>query len=288
MDEPGFISNMRIAILGLGLMGGSLALALKGRCKELIGVDHDPDVLALALEKKAVDRAFTSAAEALSEADLLVLATPVRTILSLLGSLPEPPPQGLIVIDLGSTKTEIVAAMQALPERFDPIGGHPMCGKETSSLAAADAAIYLQAPFALTPLHRTSERAKAAALDLVNTIGARPIWLNPQTHDYWVAASSQLPYLLSNALSAVTPDDVAPLIGPGFVSTSRVGATSPDMMLDALLTNRQNALIALRGLRARIDQMENALNCEDGPKLTKLLKTGAQNRRRLLELAGRG
>ncbi|MDV7397364.1 prephenate dehydrogenase/arogenate dehydrogenase family protein, partial [Arthrospira platensis SPKY1] len=116
-------------------------------------------------------------------------------------------------LDLCSTKTEILAAMDRLPANFDPIGGHPMCGKETSGLENADPAIYREAPFAIVPLERTSPAALALTGELIQTIGARPLLLDPATHDAWTAATSHFPYLLTAALVLSTPPDAAPLIG---------------------------------------------------------------------------
>src|SRR4051812_29852523 len=125
MDEPGFtgLSAAQVAIVGLGLMGGSLALALRGHCRELLGVDVDPDTLDYARRHAVVDRVVELNAAA--EADLLILAVPVRSIVALLARLPArsfagPP---VVVLDLGSTKSEIAGAMQALSPGYDPIGG---------------------------------------------------------------------------------------------------------------------------------------------------------------------
>jgi prephenate dehydrogenase len=167
MKEPAFtrsdlLSSTRVAIMGLGLMGGSLALALRGRCAELLGIDPDPDALALALELGAADRVSANPAELLPEADVIILAAPVLAILSLLQALPDLHPGSPIVLDLGSTKREIVQAMEALPVRFDPLGAHPMCGKETNTLRSAEASLFAGRPFAFTPLARTSATCPAA------------------------------------------------------------------------------------------------------------------------------
>jgi prephenate dehydrogenase len=296
-DFAGALKNTRVAVAGLGLMGGSLALALRGHCRELIGLDRDPRTLTLALERGVVDRAGLLDGRArpdwsqvdpgrlLPEADLVILATPVNTILRLLMDLPDMHPGSPVVLDLGSTKTEIVRAMQNLPERFDPIGGHPMCGKEKSSLDAAEARIYSGAPFALAVLPRTTPRARVLAEDLVNAVGAHPLWIEPERHDAWVAATSHLPYLVANALAASTPFNVAELIGPGFRSTTRVAGTSSDMMLDVLTTNRDNILEALGRFRTHLDALETLLVESNLPELQARLDGGSDAYRRLVEAA---
>jgi prephenate dehydrogenase len=273
--EPPFFGCDRLAILGLGLMGGSLAMALRGHCAGLLGIDPDPAAVQLALEKGVVGRAATDPAELLAEAEVIILAAPVNTILELLQILPELHPGPAVVLDLGSTKSRIVEAMEKLPERFDPIGGHPMCGKERSGLANADPALFRGAPFAFTPLARTRPGARKFASTLAQALGANPLWLDPATHDRWVAATSHLPYLVSNALAACTPLEAAPLVGSGFRSATRLAPTSASMMLDILMTNRENVLAALGSFRQQLAQVESLLTACDYPALQEILETGA-------------
>ncbi len=202
-DEDGFfLSRSRIVIIGLGLMGGSLALALKGRCAEVYGIDSDQATLELARRQNIVDRADSDPARLLPGADMVILAAPVPMILNLLEQLPAFMPDPCVVLDLGSTKRLIVEAMSRLPDRFTPIGGHPLCGKEKLSLANAERTIYYAAPFLLTPLERTSARALSAAKQIIEAIGAKAIILDAEEHDRVLAATSHLPFLLSSALSS--------------------------------------------------------------------------------------
>lgn len=275
--EDDFLREVRVAILGLGLMGGSLALALRGRCAHLSGSDPDPGVVSLARQKHVVDQASLDPAEILPDADLVILAAPVRAILALLDELPRLHSGRAVVLDLGSTKAQIVSAMQQLPERFDPLGGHPMCGKELSSLVHAEATLYQGAPFAFTPLPRTSSRAREMANQLAYAVGAHPLWLDPSTHDVWTAATSHLPYLLANILAAATPVVAAPLAGPGFRSTTRLAASSIQMMMDTLLTNRENVLQATRRFRRQLDAVETCLAEGDEAALREMLERGLHN-----------
>ncbi|MCA9977740.1 MAG: prephenate dehydrogenase/arogenate dehydrogenase family protein, partial [Anaerolineales bacterium] len=149
MSEPDFsLAQTRVAIVGLGLMGGSLALDLRGKCAAVYGVDPDPDTQMLARTRGIVAKISGDLADILPEADLVILAAPVRVIVKLVQSLPDAHPGTAVIMDIGSTKTDIVAAMAALPPRFDPIGGHPMCGREVSSLVNAYTGMYRGAPFA--------------------------------------------------------------------------------------------------------------------------------------------
>ncbi len=295
LDPPGFtqqgppssppaidLRQARVAIVGLGLMGGSLAMALRGRCARLIGVDRDEATLDLAKRRMLVDKATDDAAQALPQANLVVLSVPVSAILSFLDELPRLHPGSAVVLDLGSTKKEITAAMARLPERFQPIGGHPMCGKEKSGLEHAEAGLFQGAPFALTVLPRTGRQAIDLATELVQTVGARPVWLDSETHDRWVASTSHLPYLVACALAATMPEEAAPLIGSGYRSTSRLAASPVSVMLDILLTNREEVLAAVERFHGMLVQMRDLL--ADGQKDEELRRRLEEINRRQVSL----
>lgn len=274
--EAGFSLALRdstVGIFGLGLMGGSLAMRLKGHCRTLIGFDSHLPTLELALSKRIIDHAeavFPSPkmGEGLGvRVDLLILAAPVPSIINILQQLPALMPYPCIVLDLGSTKQNIVQAMSALPERFDPIGGHPICGKEKLGLENADPNLYQDAPFVTTPLERTTQRAKFAVTQLISTIGARLIEMTAPDHDRIIASTSHLPFLLSSALAHSTPQEFSPLIGPGFRSASRLAGTPSHMMIGILQSNRENILNAIQNFHNSLDEIESALQNENDAQL---------------------
>lgn len=288
MRLPSSLQEAHVAVIGLGLMGGSLALALRGRCASLRGVDVDAQVCAAALQRQVVDRAAVDPAIALDGANLVILATPVHVILDLLPRLPAWLPGEALVMDLGSTKSAIVNAMQALPVRLAAVGGHPMCGKEVGGLDNADPSLYQDMVFALARLDNTPEPAAQLAQELALALGARPVWVDAQAHDRWVAATSHVPYLLSAALALATPLDTAPLVGPGFRSASRLAATPTTMMLPVLgaavggaAGNRDNVLAALGELRQGLDALQEAVQAQDWPSLQEMLRQAADKHRQL-------
>lgn len=283
MSEPDFLSSARIAILGLGLMGGSLALALKGRCQAVLAADSDPETVSTARRLEVVDQISTNLDEIVPQADLVILAAPINAILSLIENLPNLHPGTAIVLDLGSTKRQIVQKLETLPPRFDPLGGHPMCGKETSGLQHAEASIFKAATFAFTPLARTSRRARSTAEQLAAAVGSRPLWLDPDTHDRWTAATSHVPYLTAAALTLATPAETSPLAGPGFRSSTRVAATPASIMLDVLSTNRENILEGLDRFRRQLDVLEEKLSRNEIGSLELALDLGASRRRELIK-----
>ncbi len=272
MTESDFtLATSNIAIIGLGLMGGSLALGLRGKCAALFGIDPDPATRELALSQQIVDYADSDPAALLPQADMVILSAPVPAILSLLEKLPSLMPNPCIVMDLGSTKKLIVESMSCLPARFDPIGGHPICGKEKLSLANAERTLYYAAPFLLTPLERTSPRALSAANQIIEALGAKAKVLDAVEHDRILASTSHLPFLISSALSLVTPPEVAPFVGPGFKSTSRLAGTSSSMMLGVLQSNRENVLNAIHEMQTQLAQLESTLAAEDFAQLEAIL-----------------
>ena len=270
-DDDFFLARSKIAILGLGLMGGSLALGLRGKCAALYGIDSHHATLELALSQNIVDYADSDPANLLPEADLVILSAPVPAILTLLEKLPALTPNPCIVMDTGSTKRRIVESMSRLPERFDPIGGHPICGKEKLSLANAERTLYYAAPFLLTPLERTSPRALSAAHQIIEAVGAKATALDATDHDRILASTSHLPFLLSSALALATPKDAAAFIGPGYKSTSRLAGTSPSMMLGVLQSNRENVLNALSEIQEQLAEIKTALMSNDDSKLESIL-----------------
>ncbi len=253
------LSESNVAVVGLGLMGGSLAGALRGHCRHVTGVDVAAETIVLATERGLVDRATAGLAEGVRDADLVVLATPVRTILRLLDEIGPLLKPGAVLMDVGSTKAAITTKMAALPAHVVPLGAHPMCGKEQSGIAVADPVLYQGATFILTPLPRTTDTALNLGRTLAAAVGARPLVLAADRQDKLTATVSHLPYLLACALiataDATTSSDPAAweIVAGGFRDTSRVAGSDVTMMLDILLTNRSHVLHALSTC---IDQLE--------------------------------
>ena len=156
-----------------------------------------------------------------------------------------------------------------------------MCGKEKAGLVHADGKLFWDSTFALTETRRTTPALRALVSIIITIISAQPLWIDASTHDRWAAATSHLPYLVSSALAASTPSEVAPLIGPGFQSTSRLAASDITMMMDILTTNREQVLKALSHYREVLEEIEAALK-RAGDELPSLLEEARQNRDRLL------
>ena len=289
-DAPFSLARSEVAIVGLGLMGGSLALALRSAnaCRAIVGVDTDPAALEAALGRGLIDRAapFDTA----HDCDLLILATPVRTILAHLEALAEAkfyPPRQTVVLDLGSTKVQITRAMTNLPPRFEPVGGHPMCGKERGGLAEAEAALYRDKLFVLTPPGYISVRALALAYELVAAIGAHPVMLPAERHDALAALVSHLPYTVAVALmrAALSQNDpqVWQLAAAGFRDTSRLAASDLAMMTDIVLTTRAPLLEALGTYQRELAALTAAVESGDAATIRAALAPAQAKRAELFK-----
>jgi prephenate dehydrogenase len=275
------LKNARVTIVGIGLMGGSLAGALKkqGVCREVRGVARREETIQEALRRGFINEGTCDLAKGVEQADLIVLATPVRTILELIPQVGSLALAGCLLMDLGSTKARIVEAMEALPPHLQAIGSHPMCGKEASGVVAAEADLYEGATFVLTPLRRTSSEALMLAQELVEAVGARPLLMDAERHDRLVAAVSHLPYLLSVGLVA-TAEEVAAedelvweLAASGFRDASRLAASDVTMMLDILLTNCQAVGGALSRFANQLNAIAHLLETDDVQTLKAKLQT---------------
>jgi prephenate dehydrogenase len=276
-----------VAIIGLGLMGGSLALALRAArwADRLIGVDRDAAMLAAAEKAGAIDSGTTELPANVAAADVVLLATPVRTILRLLPEVGRHARPGTLIMDLGSTKQRICRAMTGLPEGLEPVGGHPMCGKEVAGFAAAEATLFHQRPFVLCPVSRTAPAALELARSLALAAGARPVVLDPAIHDRAVGAISHLPYALAVTLMSIVNAGRTPaawsLAASGFRDTSRVAGSDVNMMLDILLTNREAVVGWLDAFAVPLAELRSELDRADEAALRERLTAARENRIRL-------
>lgn len=272
------LARLRVGIVGLGLMGGSLALALRGRVGLLLAVERQADTRQAALRAGVVDAAVEALTADAPPVDLLVLATPVRAILDTLARLPSVRPGGCGVLDLGSTKRAVVAAMSALPEGFAAIGGHPMCGKETSGLVSAAADLYRGQTFILCPTESTTPALEATALALIAAIGARPLTLDAADHDAVVAVVSHLPAILAAGLMRVAADERQWAVSAsGFRDAARLAGSDSRMLLDILLTNREAILKALVDYETELVAIRQTLASGDENTLVEWLAAAQVN-----------
>lgn len=278
----------RISIIGLGLMGGSWGLALKkhGFPGVRIGCDR-PEILKNALAAGAVDEAREDLGDAVSDADLVVLATPVGAILDLLPRLNRAVTPQALVTDVGSTKRLICQrAQDAFGKQNLFLGGHPLAGKEVSGIENADASLFENASYALTPLspdHLSDARVRAFR-DLVRDVGGRPFITDPTAHDRAVAYLSHLPQLLSSGLASLITEQSAEeffpleLAASGLRDLTRLAESPYAVWRDICLTNVENIQAALDSLIHKLESMKLHLS---GRELEREFKQAFELRERL-------
>ncbi len=279
------LADAHVVIVGMGLMGASLGYDLRGHVRRVTGVVRRVEAIDATEQSGCVDDATTDSLAAAAQADILILATPVRTILRQIPQLGAVMKPGALLMDMGSTKGDICQVLAALPEQVQPVGGHPMCGKETSGLEAAEPGLYRGCTFVLCPLPRTSDHALSLAQALVAHIHARPLVLEPQRHDRLVAAISHLPYLVASGLMrhvmsvAQTDPLVWEVAASGFRDTTRVAASDVAMLMDILLTNQAAVLDAVDDFIVQITDLRERLAEGDESALRQTLEAVAQARR---------
>lgn len=270
-----------VAILGLGQIGGSLAAALTQRkLARVIGVTRRDETARRARAMGILASAGTDL-EALSDADIVVLSTPVRTLLRQIPGVASRVRPGALLTDVGSTKTEILSALRAARPEGPVVAGHPMAGNERAGLDGVDPDLFVSRPWVLIPA-RPQDRTSARVFErLVKGIGAIPRWMtDPLVHDLQVARVSHIPYLLSYALMG-TPEDALRVCGNSFRDATRVAASDVDMVSDFLLTNRDPIRKSAGELQTRLRALVAAIERGDERALRKALVAARQRRQRI-------
>ena len=263
----------KIAIVGVGLLGGSIGLAVRERklALEVVGVETNPHSRAEATARGAVEKCTDLLGMGVAGADLVVLACPVQTIVSELARLAPLLGAHTIVTDVGSVKAPIAEAGLALGGAFVP--GHPMAGGERGGMELARADLFEGAAWALTPGSQTRPAAVTKIAQLVEGLGARVVTMTPEEHDATVAATSHLPHLLAYAFSA-TVGASPTLEGPSFRDATRVASSDPAFWREICLMNRKPLGDALDRCIGELDAMLKALDAEDGAMLEALFRKG--------------
>jgi len=274
----------KIAILGLGLIGGSIALAARQIWPTglVIGVDGK-DVLEQAMVRHAIDVAADEP-YVIAEADLVILAAPVRQNLKLLAELDEYVANAAVITDVGSTKRAIVGAARALPSRFTFVGGHPMGGAARGGFEAARPDLFKGRPWIFTPHTDTSGHAIEKLFAFAAALGALPKTMGASEHDRLLAFLSHLPQLTASALMAAIGEnagDALPLAGRGLVDTTRLAASPAGIWQDIGATTADEIRQALDALIERLTELRDDL--EEGDAIERVFAEAARYREKLME-----
>lgn len=282
-----------IAIVGLGLIGGSLGLAWRraAAVSHIVGVDPSVDARRRAIETGVVDHAVADLSQLPVNLDVVVLAAPLQSVLAMAEQVAAVVRPEMIVTDVCSAKREVVAVYEAqLTGRAAFVGGHPMAGSERHGITAANPLLFRNAPYVLTPTERTPASAVAVVKRLVEALGAKVFTLSPADHDRAIAIISHLPQLLASTLMLTTgqaieesaPRGINPmhLAGGGFRDTTRIAASPAAMWRDILLANRDQVLEHVERFEANLALMKQAIRDQQGDTLVALLDQAARLRQR--------
>jgi prephenate dehydrogenase len=244
---------IRITIIGMGLIGTSLGMALRSADDResplgkltLTGYDPDRRRVSDARGRLAIDREATTLAEAVREAQLIILAVPVQAVQETMRALATIAPTGAVITDVASTKAQVLSwARELLPTTVEFIGGHPMAGREKSGPAAADGNLFKEAIYCVCPGTGVREQSIALVEAVIDQIGAKIYFIDPAEHDAYVAGISHLPFLLSSVLVEATSNSAAwremsPLAATGYRDMTRLAAGDAEMHRDIAITNRE-------------------------------------------------
>ena len=278
----------RLAIVGTGLIGASVALAARrAGVASVTGWDPDPEALAVAAERGAVEPSSDLAA-AIAGAELVVVATPVGELPATVREVLDGAPEGCTVTDVGSTKRPVCGAAGSDP-RF--VGGHPICGAETRGPERATAELFEGATWFLTPTASTAPERLRLVHGLVSSLGARPVAIGPDAHDRLVAVTSHLPHVLANVLltqagsTRIDGHDPLQAAGGSLRDMTRIGGANPRIWVDIFLDNREALQSALADQRRHLEQVEQALAAGDAGFLARWIGEASGHRRRMLATA---
>jgi prephenate dehydrogenase len=282
---------LNIALVGVGLIGGSIGLAARERLGATVaGYDTSDRALEEARERGAVDRACAEIADAVSDAEAVFVAVPVGALKPAVAAVLDAAPANTVISDVGSTKRAIVAAFD--DPRF--VGGHPLAGAETSGVRHARSDLFDGATWYLTPTPTTGGILYERLHRLLHSLGARPVAIEPEIHDTILATVSHLPHVLANVLVSQAARTLAdggerlPATGPSFRDATRVAGASSGIWTDIYLSNRDALIAGIDDTIARLHAVREALDAADAPRITDWNDGAADDRRRLLEaqLAG--
>jgi prephenate dehydrogenase len=277
------LREMVVFVAGLGQIGGSLAVDLvrKKLVKRVLGFDCGRSVMQQAQDENIIDTAVPSLEAGVNQADLTVLAMPIRTIIDALPDIVRwtENNRDKAVLDVAGTKSEIFRVLSEAKASINYIGGHPIAGSEKSGLDAAEPERFASRTFVLTPYRHTQPEWINTVKDLLSQLGTKTLLMDPANHDRLIAYSSHLPYLLAVALMELArkksehDERLWKLVGGSFRSATRVAASPTHLTVDMLLTNRGHLLEAVDALRAELSRLSSILSGNDEQSLRKLVES---------------
>lgn len=271
----------RVTIIGLGMIGGSLGLALKKKriAKEVIGVSRHAPTIREAVRRKAIDSGAVDPIAGVRSADIVVLATPVDAIVPMAKRVAAVLRPGTVLSDVGSSKAEIVRRLEKrLPRHIAFVGGHPLAGSDQRGFAAANVKLFDGSICVLTRTTRTSKEALSTMTRLWQSLVGKVEVMTPSRHDTLVAAASHLPHLLAYTLAGATPEEAARLRLRSFMDVTRIARSEPELWDDIFLSNRKAILEAMRRFERQWKSLRGLIQRSNASGLKQQLERARQRR----------
>jgi prephenate dehydrogenase len=274
-----------VAIIGVGLLGGSIGLALRKRklAKTVVGIGRRKASLVKALSRRCVHKTTTSLAKGVAGAELIIVCTPVETVAQYAAEAARACAPGAIITDVGSTKGKIVRDADAelarlTKKRVTFVGSHPLAGSEKTGCEAAQAELFKDRVVIVTPTTKTDPGAVEKVGLLWKLLGGKVLQMPPDDHDAVLARTSHLPHLIASVLAASTPGGLVSITGAGWRDTTRIAAGDPELWRQILLANAGHTLSALDDFERVLSWFRSALQAGDGQALAELLQHGKVRR----------
>ena len=278
-----------ITIVGLGLIGGSLAKALKesNQVETVVGIDTDEETIQYALERGIIDTGTSDINDVAAGSDIIVIATHVGLISETVNSLYKCAPEGAIITDVGSVKSSIVKAIETeQPDKFHFVAGHPIAGTENSGVRSADSKLFKDRRCILTPTDKTDSEAKSKVKSMWELVGSQVYEMDPERHDHIFGIVSHLPHvvaysLMNSVLNAEDSEQLMDFAGGGLKDYTRVAASSPEMWVEIFKANKDQLLSSINLFKNSLEKIESAIENEDFDSLKKELEKAASAKRKL-------
>jgi len=274
------IENKTFAIIGLGLLGGSIAKCIKNNISHarLIGITGNKDLLLDEQAKKIFDH-ICSDIKGAKNADIIIIATPIRAIIANIAKLKKIVHQGTIITDVGSVKRNIMNAATILPDDVCFVGGHPMAGSHLSGFKHSSAGLFCGVNWIVC--ESKNKEANETIIEMIEALEANPVIIDAETHDRFVAATSHLPHVIASTLASYIlscGDEYKQFLATGFLDTTRIAASDPILWEEIINNNKDNIIEALNDYQQEISKWQKAIKENDSAQLTALLSRAKTSR----------
>ena len=280
----------KVAVIGLGLIGGSLAVALResGEVGEIFGVERDAQSLRFALENGIADAGASEIGSGISGSEIVVVATYVDTIAQVAKEVSGFVSPGTVVCDVGSVKASIVREMESAPRNIRFVGAHPIAGRETSGVTESDPGLFSGKRCVVTPTESTDPEALSMIKTLFSLVGSEVVEMDPESHDEIFSLVSHLPHavaysLVSAVASGGEDKNLFDFSGGGLADFTRIADSSPEMWAGIFIENREALLGAIRGFAGKLGEIEKAVASGNVEELAALLREARDSKRNLGE-----